>query len=137
MSTRAKRFDYAVTLGSDGALSAETGPPLAAGEEWTPEHLVLAGLAMCTMKSLEYSATRAGSAATGEVAATGVVTRREDDGRFALVEVDVRLNVAITPPPQDLPKLLSFAERGCFVGASLRATPRYHWTVNDVAVSSA
>ena len=44
---------------------------------------------------------------------------REDDGRFAFVEIEVRLDVELTPAPADLEALLAKAERDCFIGASL------------------
>ena len=34
----------------------------------------------------------------------------------------------------DLTKLLDSAEYGCFIGASLTATPTYEWRVNGEAV---
>jgi uncharacterized OsmC-like protein len=134
MATRAKTFDYSVSVGTSGPMTAEGGSPLAPGDAWTPEHLVLAGLCRCSLKSLEHSAARDGLTVSGEASASGVVTRRDEDGRFALVQIDVRLVVVIDPPPADLARLLQFAEKGCFVGSSLRASPAYHWTVNGSAV---
>mgnify|MGYP003422975848 CR=1 FL=1 len=130
MSARAKRFDYAVHVEMSGEMTIDGGSLIEPGEEWTPEHLVLAGLAKCTMLSLTFSAKRIGATVAGSAHATGMVTRREEDGRFALIETAVQLNVAIDPPPDDLAQLLHYAERGCFVGASLRATPTYRWVVN-------
>jgi hypothetical protein len=57
------------------------------------------------------------------------VTRREDDGRFAFVEIEARFDVHFEPSPADQAALLAKAERDCFVGASLTAPPRYVWTV--------
>jgi len=37
------------------------------------------------------------------------------------------------PDPNDLARLFDKAERGCFIGASLTAPPRYVWIANDVA----
>lgn len=134
MATRAKTFDYSVTVGTSGPMTADGGSPLAPDDAWTPEHLVLAGLCQCSLKSLAFSASRDGLTVSGEATASGVVTRRDEDGRFALVQIDVRLVVSVDPPSADLAKLLHFAEKGCFVGASLRAAPVYHWTVNGSAV---
>ena len=134
MTTRARTFDYTVAVDLSGSMTADGVAPIAPDAAWTPEHLVLAGLCQCSLKSLEYAASRGGSTASGTASASGVVTRREDDGRFALVTVDVHLVVTVDPPPADLAKLLQFAEKGCFVGASLKATPSYHWTVNGSAV---
>ncbi len=123
-----KRFEYTVTVAS-GALAVD--------DEWTPEHLVLAALGRCTLKSLEFHAGRASISATGTAAAAAVVTKREDDGRYALVEVECGLDVELEPPPQaeQLAELLALAERDCFVGASLTAKPRYEWRVNGELVS--
>lgn len=134
MATRAKTFDYTVNVNLAGPMSAD-GSALAPDAAWTPEHLVLAGLAQCSLKSLEYSAARDGLTVSGGASASGVVTRRDEDGRFALVAIDVRLDITVDPPPADLAKLLHFAEKGCFVGASLKAAPTYHWTVNGSVVA--
>jgi hypothetical protein len=104
---------------------------MAAGDVWSAEHLVLAGLFKCTVTSLGYHALRVVAAATGEARAHGVVTKRDSDGRYAFVEVDVELDVVLDPPlaGTELGELLVKAERDCFVGASLTAPPRYRWTV--------
>ena len=129
-SRQAKTFEYALSVDRAGRPAAEGGEPLELPEEWTAEHLVLAGLARCTLTSLRYHATRAGLDAVGSAEARGVVTKREDDGRYAFVEVECRLDVEIEPAPDDLAELLAKAERDCFVGASLTAPPRYRWRVN-------
>ena len=130
----AKRFEYAITLDRAGRPAAEDGEPLALPDEWEAEHLVLAGLARCTLKSLSYHAVRAGLDAVGSATARGVVTRRDDDDRYAFVEIECELDVEIEPRPDDLPGLLAKAERDCFVGASLTAPPRYRWRVNGSEV---
>ena len=91
---------------------------------------MLVGLARCTLTSLRYHA-RAGSAPTASASARGTVTGREEDGRFAFVEIEVDADVALDPPPdgESGPRRSSRkAERDCFVGASLTVTPPY--TVN-------
>jgi len=90
-------FEYRVD--TDRAWASRSGlggSPLAREAEWTPEHLVLAGLSRCTLTSLEYHAKRAGVEATAAVTAHGTVTRREDDGRFAFVDVSVALDAGVT-----------------------------------------
>ena len=123
-----KRFEYSV--------SERSGTPAQAEPDWTAEHLVLSGLARCSLSSLEYYAKRENVAVSGSAEADGVVTRRESDGRFAFVETRVGLDVEVEPPldEETLAKLLHSAERGCFVGASLTATPTYEWRVNGVTV---
>ena len=136
MATQAKTFSYAVSLDPAGsATSNEGGSPLPSEEAWSPEHLVLAGLARCTLTSLDYHARRIGIESGGSGSASGEVTQRTTDGRYAFVRVRVDLDVTLEPAPPNIRELLSKAERDCFVGASLTAKPRYRWTVNgeDVA----
>jgi organic hydroperoxide reductase OsmC/OhrA len=124
-----KRFEYSV--------SERSGTPAHAELDWTAEHLVLAGLARCSLSSLDYYAKRANVSVSGSAEADGVVTRRESDGRFAFVETRVGLDVEVEPPlaVDQLNDLLALAEQGCFVGASLTATPAYVWRVNGEPVT--
>ncbi len=129
---RARVFEYQVDVDGDGdAHSDRGGAPIPADAAWTPEHLVLAGLARCTLTSLAYHAKRSGLTVTGTARAHGTVTRRERDGRFAFVAVEVAFDVALDPrpAPDALRELLAKAERDCFVGASLTAVPTYTWRV--------
>jgi organic hydroperoxide reductase OsmC/OhrA len=123
-----KRFEYAVT--------EQAGTPARAEPDWTPEDLFLAGLARCTLASLEFHAKRAGISVSGSAAAAGAVTKREEDGRYAFVEVEVGLDVELDPAPssEQLQELLDLAERDCFVGASLTVKPAYEWRVNGELV---
>jgi organic hydroperoxide reductase OsmC/OhrA len=132
----AKRFEYAASLDAEGRLLAGGEAPLTPGEPWTPEHLVLAGLMQCTLESLEFHAQRANVTVRGGAAAEGVVSKRDEDGRYAFVEVECGLDVELDPLPQgdDLVGLLDLAERDCFVGASLTPAPRYEWRVNGEVV---
>jgi organic hydroperoxide reductase OsmC/OhrA len=132
----AKRFEYAAVLAEDGRLLADGADPLEPGETWTPEHLVLAGLMRCTLKSLAFHAERSGVSTRGSARSEAVVARREEDGRFAFVEVECTLDVELDPTPvgAELAELLALAERDCFVGASLTSTPRYQWSVNGEAM---
>ena len=59
-----------------------------------------------------------------------LVARRESDGRYAIVEADVELELALEPQAGELElaELLAKAERDCFIGASLTVKPTYHWT---------
>lgn len=126
---RARVFEYSASVAPDGRIEA-LGESLVPPESWAPEHLVLAGLVDCSLTSLRYHARRAGVEVTaGSGAASGSVTVRESDGRFAFVEIRCMLDVALSPPPADLDGLLAKAERDCFVGASLTAKPVYTWNV--------
>jgi uncharacterized OsmC-like protein len=132
---QAKTFSYAIELDADGtATSDEGGSPLPYEHAWSPEHLVLAGLARCTLKSLDYHARRTEVTSGGRASASGEVTQRDTDGRYAFVRVKVELDVTLDPAPQNVRELLAKAERDCFVGASLTVKPRYRWTVNGEEV---
>jgi uncharacterized OsmC-like protein len=131
MTKRAKSFSYAVSIDREQAARSEKGgSPIPAEEEWTPEHLVLAGLARCTLTSLRYHAQRDGISVEGGADASGEVTKRESDERYAFVQIRVDLDVTLDPVPSSPRELAAKAERDCFVGASLTAKPTYHWTVN-------
>ena len=45
MAVKAKEFRYAIGLDRTGQITADGRSPLDLAEAWTPEHLVLAGLA--------------------------------------------------------------------------------------------
>ena len=134
MTARARVFSYDVSLGQDWAAHSALGGSTIADEEesWTPEHLVLAGLCRCILTSFRYHARRAGHEPVAGASAHGVVTRREEDGRFAFVEIRVDLEVTLDgePTPESIGVLTMKGERDCFVGASLRVKPDYHWIVN-------
>ena len=134
MSTRARSFDYAVSLDETWDARSDRGGGVIPGADeasWTPEHLVLAGLARCTLTSLRFHCVRAGVTLTSRAATRGTVTRREEDGRFAFVVVSFHGDVAFDPKPDEaaVAELLAKAERDCFVGASLTAKPSYSWSV--------
>lgn len=131
MSVDAKTFSYAVSLDRGWAARSDRGgSPIPDEEAWTPEHLVLAALARCTLTSLRYHARREGVTVGGSADASGEVTQREKDGRYAFVRVKVALDVRLEPTPAAVRELVSKAERDCFVGNSLTSKPRYRWTVN-------
>jgi uncharacterized OsmC-like protein len=132
VSARPREFRYAIELAAGGTLRTEDGATLDPPEGWTPEHLLLAALARCSLDSLRHHARRAGievAALSGSAGA--LVTRRESDGRYAVVDAELALDVRLEPPPDPdaLAALLDKAERDCFVGASLAAKPRYTWNV--------
>jgi len=100
MAHTAKEFRYAVDLSEGDVVRTEDGTPLGGGPEWTPEHLLLAGLLRCSVKSLRHHAKRAGielENATGS--ADSVFTRRESDGRFAVTELKVEVALKLEPQP--------------------------------------
>jgi organic hydroperoxide reductase OsmC/OhrA len=136
VSVKPKRKTYAIALAPDGALTAEDRARLELEEEWTPEHLVLAALALCSVKSLAYHARRASLGLAASAAASGVVAPREGDGTWAFVEIECEIDTQLdpTPPVDDVRELTRKAERGCFVASSLTAKPLYRWTVNGERV---
>ena len=137
MSTtpRILKFDVAVEPGGT-VTSALGGREIAREEGWSAEHFVLAGLVRCTLTSLAHAAKRAGIGAAAHGRAHGRVTRREEDGLYAFVEIESSYEVELSPTltGEPLAELLEWTERGCFVGNSLTARPRYRWRVNGVDV---
>lgn len=130
MPVRPKELRFAVDLRDE--LRTEDGTPLREDAAWTPEHLLLAALLRCSLKSLEYHARRVRieiESASGS--ARTLVTKRDADGRYAATEIDVDLEVRLSEQPgeDELAALLAKAERDCFVGASLAVKPRYRWSV--------
>jgi organic hydroperoxide reductase OsmC/OhrA len=124
---RAKVFDYAVELAADGTATIPDGEGFVAPSSWTADHLLLAALLRCSIDSLAHHARRAGSTTRASGSASGRVTKRESDGRYAFVEIDVRVDATLEPPATDAETLAAKAERDCFVGASLTVKPRYEW----------
>jgi organic hydroperoxide reductase OsmC/OhrA len=132
MAVKAKEFRYAIGLDRRGRVTADGRSPLDLDPAWTPEHLLLAGLVRCTVQSLRFHAAREGVDLLASGSASGVVTKRQEDGRYAFVEIDVELDLEVEPAPpvEELDALIRKAERDCFVGASLNPSPRYRWRVN-------
>lgn len=133
---RVLQFDVTVDRAGD-ARSALGGTPLPREAEWWAEHLVLAGLVRCTLASLDYAARRAGVNVVSSGSAHGVVTKRDEDGLYALVEISTALEIQLAPAlePDGLHGLLAKAEHGCFVSNSLTAKPRHRWIVNGEEIT--
>ena len=127
-----KRFEYTAEVSRAGEIAAAGEARIQLPQAVTPEHLVLAGLGRCSIASLTYHARRAGLDLIAAASVSGAVTRREEDDRYAFVEIDCELDVELDPPlaAAELAELLAKAERDCFIGASLRVAPRYQWRVN-------
>jgi organic hydroperoxide reductase OsmC/OhrA len=130
---RPKVLDYSITLDRRYRVAADDGDAQQLPRDFAPEHLLLTGLVRCTLTSLAYHAKRAGmEVASSSAAASGRVTKRESDGRYAFVEFDCALDVQLEPAPDTETRqaVLSKAERDCFVGASFVAPVHYAWRVN-------
>ena len=101
VAVRAKELRYAVDLTTGGELKDENGVVLDVPAEWSAEHLLLAALARCSLKSLRYHTRRIGvdiGSASGSTRT--LVTKRENDHRYALVETEVELAVTLDPEPR-------------------------------------
>jgi organic hydroperoxide reductase OsmC/OhrA len=138
VAVKAKELRFEVDLAANGELTEEGGVALELPADWKPEHLLLAALVRCSLKSLHFHAARKGTkvrSASGSGRA--LVTRRETDDRYAVVESELELVVEIEPETAGdaLAELLALAERDCFIGSSLTAAPSYRWIVNGRAVS--
>jgi organic hydroperoxide reductase OsmC/OhrA len=141
VAVKAKELRYAVELSPSGELREENGVVLDTPAEWSPEHLLLAALIRCSLKSLRYHAPGSGvEVRSASGSARTLVTRRETDGRYAIVEATVELAVQLDPDsvpgPLELSELLELAERDCFIGSSLTSEPEYRWTVNGRTIGS-
>jgi organic hydroperoxide reductase OsmC/OhrA len=134
-----RELRYAVDLTADGELRDENGVVLDVPAEWSPEHLLLAALVRCSLKALGFHAGRKGvEVRSASGSSRTLVTQRESDGRYALVETEAELAVELVPElePDRLSELLALAERDCFVGSSLTAKPSYRWVVNGRTIDS-
>jgi organic hydroperoxide reductase OsmC/OhrA len=132
----AKVLDYSIRLDRRYRVTADGGDAQQLPRDFAPEHLLLAGLARCTLTSLAYHAQRAGMrVASSTAGASGRVTRRASDGRYAFVELECALDVELDPAPdaETQRAVLAKAERDCFVGASFVAPVQYAWRVNGTA----
>ena len=126
---RAKVFEYAIEVGTNGATSVPAGAAVELPAEWTADHLLLAALVHCSIQSLAHHARGLGHELRASGSASGRVTKRESDGRYAFVEIDCRIEGELTPPAADTAGLTAKAERDCFVGATLALKPRYEWRI--------
>jgi organic hydroperoxide reductase OsmC/OhrA len=134
-----RELRYAVDLTADGELRDENGVVLDVPAEWSPEHLLLAALVRCSLKALGFHAGREGvEVRSASGSSRTLVTQRESDGHYALVETEAELAVELVPEPEPdrLSELLALAERDCFVGSSLTAKPSYRWVVNGRTIDS-
>lgn len=133
---RPKRTEYAVSVDRSGRAAADGLAPIHLDEAWTPEHIVLLGLAQCSVASFRHHARRATLDFVATAVAVGAVARR-DDGSWGFVELECRIEVQLdpVPPGEGLVALLAKAERGCFVGASMVPKPAYRWRVNGNEVT--
>jgi organic hydroperoxide reductase OsmC/OhrA len=127
---RAKVFEYAVEIDRGGRLSVPGGAQIDSPEGWSPDHLLLAALVRCSIDAFTYHAHRAGHEVQAAGSAHGTITKRDSDGRYAFVEINVEIDATVTPRSDDPADLVAKAQRDCFVGASLTIEPDYTWRVS-------
>jgi organic hydroperoxide reductase OsmC/OhrA len=127
---------YAIAVDATGRPAHEEGGALTWDGAWTPEHLLLAALARCSLIALEYHARRESLEVEATAAASGVVGPR-DDGAWGFLQIECRIEASFPPDadPARFRPLAARAERGCFIGQSLTPKPRYHWTINGEEIS--
>ena len=126
-TTQAKVFEYVVEVDRGGRMTVPGGAQIERPEGWSPDHLLLAALVRCSIDSLTYHARRAGHEASVAGSAEGTITKRDSDGRYAFVAIQVSLDVQLSPRADHPDELIAKAERDCFVGASLSIKPDYTW----------
>jgi len=136
VAARPKVLEYEAAIDARGQVSAEGCPPFSLPEEWEAEHLLLAALLRCSLMSLRNHAKRHDMQSRGGGRAAGRITKRESDGRYAFVAIELVLDAEVEPEPAhgELRRLLEDAERDCFISASLAVAPSYVWRVNGVPV---
>jgi len=130
MATTAKVLESAVDVDRAGRMTIPGGGQFVPPEGWSADHLLLAALVRCSIDSFAYHARRSGHeiAASGE--AQGKITKQGEDGRYRFVEIDVRIDVQLTPRTNEPDDLIAKAERDCFISASLTVKPQYTWHVS-------
>ena len=138
MATTGRVYEFDVAVDRNGtATNRQGGQAMVKDDEWWAEHLVLAGLVRCTLASLGYAARKANVDVVARGRAHGTVAKRDTDGRYAFVDIESSFELEVAPPPdpEALATMLEKTERGCFVGNSLTARPRYRWKVNGENVT--
>jgi organic hydroperoxide reductase OsmC/OhrA len=130
MAVSAKVLEYAVDVDRAGRMTMPGGGQFVPPEGWSADHLLLAALVRCSIDSFTYHARRAGHEVQGSGEAQGIVTKHGEDGRYRFKEIDVRIDVQLTPRTNEPDDLIAKAERDCFIGASLVVKPEYTWHVS-------
>ncbi len=124
---RAKTFTYAVDFEEDGRFTAHEGGSLVLPDGWNADHMLLGAVLRCSIESLAFHVRRAGSTLHAHGSASGSITKRESDGRYAFVAIELTIVTRFDPPLDATEELFEKAQRDCFVGASLTVKPSYTW----------
>ncbi len=123
----------AVTSGNLPELTVAPPEEFAGGgdDRWSPEHLFLASLEVCTMLSfLAHCAHNDLEVEDYSSAATGSLRRRADDQRYAFTHVAVEVHARMAAGQAEAARgLTGKAERDCFISASTTATVETDWQI--------
>src|SRR3954467_12632687 len=111
MAARAKVFEYAVEVDRSSRMTIPGGAQIEHAEGWSPDHLLLAALVRCSIDSFTYHARRAGHDVSASGSAHGKITKRDSDGRYAFVTIEVAIDVQLEPRAGDTGELIAKAER--------------------------
>ncbi len=128
---RARVLEFAVALDRDGRRHSGGHDRSRCPGTGRPSTSSSPALLECSLTSLRYHAGRVGvavEASGGAGRGRSPAARRTTASHSSTI--DARLDVRFDPAPADqVPGCSPKAERDCFVGASLTATPRYAWKV--------
>ena len=130
MQAQAKVLEYAVEVDRGNRMTIPGGAQIEHAEGWSPDHLLLAALVRCSIDSFTYHARRAGHDVSASGSGHGKITKRDVDGRYAFVTIDVAIDAQLEPRAGETDDLIAKAERDCFVGASLTIKLEYTWRVS-------
>ncbi|HEY0389016.1 MAG TPA: OsmC family protein [Gaiellales bacterium] len=102
-------------------------------EQWSPEHLFLASLQSCTMLSfLAHCAHNGVEVVSYRSQASGDLSRREEDRRYAFQRVALVINVVVAGGHAPLAQTLTDkAHRDCFITASTTAEVEAAWRITE------
>jgi len=129
------RREIATTIDSTGRMRPAGAAPSRPGQDWRPEHLLLAAVARSALDSLVHRAALVGLEAHGGAVAWGALVN--DEAAPPIEDIACRVEASIRPPRAiaEIVRLAAEAERGSRLGAALAAPPRYEWVVNGRLVA--
>jgi len=116
-------FSGHAAVRTPGVAPLSTAPPRefgGPGDAWSPEHLLLASVEACLLFTLRAVARASKLEFTSlDVAAEGVVDRRDGVTRFTEIVLRPRLAVPAGTDPARVGHVLEKSKRACLVSASL------------------
>jgi len=124
-----------VTAGQRPAVRVVPPAEFPGGEDadWSPEHLFLASLQSCTMLSfLAHCAHNGVEVVDYRSQASGDLSRREEDRRYAFQRIALIINVVVAGGHAPLAQSLTDkAHRDCFITASTTAEVEAAWRITE------